>query len=611
MEPAASTLQHRLLAILQADAVGYSRLMSEDDVGTLAALEAARALFRQSARDHGGRVVDTAGDSVVAAFDTATGAVQAAAQVQARVAADAASPGQRPLAFRVGIHLGDVIIQPDGTLYGEGVNVAARLQALAETGGILVSDAVRAAVRPEIAVRLADRGEHTMKNIERPVRAYAMDGSAAPAAAPAPSTASAASAAPAAATAAGAFSTAREVQGFGGRPALAVLPFDNLSTDPEQGHLADGIAEDILTRLALARWLPVIGRNSSFAYRGANVDLKKAGAELGARYLLEGSIRKAGDRVRITAQLIDATTAHHVWAQRYDRVLTDIFAVQDEIVDAILDALEAAVDTAEISRVHACRSCALGAWELHHEALWHLGHLDRQSFEHAIDLFLQSAQQDPSFAPPLAMAATANFFRALLGWRPLAECFEDSRRMARDALQRDPEHPAALAISAADAVLGGRHAAARKLADKAVAINPSYAHGRYVLGWILLLDGDPAAAAAQVETALRLNPHDVLAPMMLGTLSASHYMKGDLAAARETALLGIDKSPGFPMNHRSYASACGMLGLLEEGRVALDRFLELSPHYSEELARRTMPFRLPQDGARYLEGLHRLGWPPA
>lgn len=579
MEAPASRLQHRLLAILAADAVGYSRAMSEDDVGTLAALETARAHFRASAQEHGGRVVDTAGDSVVAAFDTATGAVQAAAQVQSRMADGA-------LAFRVGIHLGDVIVQPDGTLYGEGVNVAARLQALADTGGILVSEAVRAAVRPEIAARLADRGEHAMKNIERPVRAYALDG------APAPATA--------------AFSVAREVQGFGGRPALAVLPFDNLSNDPEQAHLADGIAEDLLTRLALARWLPVIARNSSFAYRGGNVDLKKAGAELGARYLLEGSVRKSGERVRITAQLIDASTAHHIWAQRYDRVLTDIFDVQDEIVEAIQGALEPAVDAAEIVRVRGRPPGDLGAWELYHQALWHLGRLEPEAFEQAIALFLQAAEQDPNFAAPVAMAADARYFSAALGWRPTAEAFPEALQLSREALQRDPEHPTALTTAAAAAAVTGRHASARELAEKAVTVNPSNALGHYVLGWIELLQGEPAAAVREVETALRLSPNDPFAPMMLGTLSGAHYMNGDPAAARDVARLAIERSPDYALHYRSLANACGMLGLVEEGRAALARFRELAPHHNEALSRNTMPFVDAADFERFMEGVRRL-----
>ncbi|NML45417.1 hypothetical protein HHL11_16810 [Ramlibacter sp. G-1-2-2] len=586
METPASRLQHRLLAILAADAVGYSRAMSEDDVGTLAALETARAHFRASAQEHGGRVVDTAGDSVVAAFDTATGAVQAAAQVQARMA-------EAVLAFRVGVHLGDVLVQPDGTLYGEGVNVAARLQALADTGGVLVSGAVRAAVRPEIAARLADRGEHRVKNIEHPVRAFALrpDGAGPDAAA--------------------AFAADREIQGFGGRPALAVLPFDNLSNDPEQSYLADGIAEDLLTRLALARWLPIIGRNSSFAYRGGNVDLKKVGAELGARYLVEGSVRKAGERVRITAQLIDATTAHHVWAQRYDRVLTDIFAVQDEIVQAILDALEASVDAAEISRVRGRSPRELGAWELHHQALGHMARPDREAFEQAIALFTEAAQRDPSFAAPTAMAAVALYFCGMLGWRPVAETLAECRTLSLEALRRDPEHPTALATAAAIAVIAGQHAHARGFAAQGVAIDPSHALGHYILGWVLMLEGDAAASAAELETALRLNPNDIFAPMMLASLSGAHYMKGDFTPAREVALVGVARAPEYPLNHRALANACGMLDQQELGQAALERFLELSPQYTEDVARRTVPFAAPADFDRYMEGLRRLGWPAA
>jgi adenylate cyclase len=290
-------MKRRLAAILAADAAGYSRLMAIDDQATLAALDAARTVFREQAEAQQGQIIDTAGDSVLAVFGTAAGAVAAALAIQAQVDELAhAEPEDRRLRFRIGIHLGDVIEKADGTVYGDGVNIAARLQALAEPGGIAVSDSIRSAVKGKADAVFTDLGEQAVKNVADPVRTHAV-----------------VSAQGALAAATG-VDLCAPVPGFGGRPAIAVLPFANLSGDPGQEYFADGLAEDILTRLALWRWLPVIARNSSFSFKGRAVVVKALGRALGARYVLEGSVRKAGNRVRVTGQLIDAETGHHLWA---------------------------------------------------------------------------------------------------------------------------------------------------------------------------------------------------------------------------------------------------------------------------------------------------------
>ena len=316
-----SDIRQRLAAILAADAAGYSRLMAADERATLAALDAARAVFRQRIEAHQGRVIDMAGDSVLAVFETASGALQAALAIQGDLTArSAASDPERRMAFRVGVHLGDVIEKPDGTVYGDGVNIASRLEGLAEPGGVTVSDAVQCAIRQGVEASFEDLGLQQVKNIERPVRAFRVRIVRSPAPAVA----------------------GERID----KPTIAVLPLDNMSGDPQQEFFADGITEDIITELSRFRDLFVISRNSSFKYKGRAVDVQAFARELGVQYVVEGSVRKAGNRVRITVQLIDAETNRHLWAERYDRELADIFAIQDEVTQAIAATLPGRVEAA-------------------------------------------------------------------------------------------------------------------------------------------------------------------------------------------------------------------------------------------------------------------------
>jgi len=405
-----------------------------------------------------------------------------------------------------------------------------------------------------------------------------------------------------------ALSVGKPVNGFGGKPAIAVLPFENIGNDPEQAYFADGIAEDILTRLAMWRWLPVIARNSSFAYRGQHVDLKAVGSALGARYILQGSVRRSGDKIRMTGQLIDADTGHHVWAQRYDRVLTDIFELQDEITDAIVAALEPAVGAAEIVRVRRGGNHDLGAWDVYQRALWSYGQLTKESFAEVCRLSRIAAEQDTSFASPLALIALAKLFAATLGWEEAREAIPEAHACVSAALQRDPLEPMALAGHATIAVHFGNYDIAMTHARKAVELNPSYAWGHYGLGWIQLLHGEQRSCVAEIQTAIRLSPNDMLKPLMLASLSACHYMDGEFHQAREVALLAVQEAPHYPFNHRSHANACGALGLVEEGKRALAKFLALAPGYSVDVARRTVPFKSEGDFRRYMQGMEQLGW---
>jgi adenylate cyclase len=370
-------LKQRLQAILAADAAGYSRLMAADERATVTALDAARGLFRTKIGLNQGRVIDMAGDSVLAVFETATGAVSAALAIQAELnmpAADVAD--ERRMRFRIGVHLGDVIEKADGTIYGDGVNIAARLEGLAEPGGITISDAVYGAVRGKLAASFVDQGEQTVKNIAHPVRAFSVQAYGA-----APSQPAAAS----------------PRDRFSDKPSIMVLPFTNMSGAPEQEFFADGLTEDILTDLSRFRELFVISRNTSFKYKGQAVDVKKVMRELGVRYVVEGSVRKSGNRVRITVQLIEAETDHHIWAERYDRDLDDIFAIQDEVTSAIVAILPGRLEADAHIRAErkapanmAAYECVLEAKVLHHRS-------NREDNARANGLIQRAIELDPGY----------------------------------------------------------------------------------------------------------------------------------------------------------------------------------------------------------------------
>ena len=390
-------LKQRLAAILAADVAGYSRLMAADERATVAALDAARKVFRSHIESSQGRVIDMAGDSVLAVFEIATGAVSAALAVQQQLKTLVAGvPEDRRMRFRIGVHLGDVIEKPDGTIYGDGVNIAARLEGLAEPGGITISDSVRIAVKGKLAASFEDRGEQAVKNIPDPVRTYrvraqgATQGQAKPAAG------------------------AGEIDlSLPDKPSIAVLPFANMSGDPEQEYFTDGITEDILTELSRFHSLFVIARNSSFSYKGKSVDVRSVAKELGVRYVLEGSIRKSANRIRVTAQLIDALTGNHLWAEKYDRVLEDIFAVQEEVTRAIVAAIAPHIETSEMDRSRGARPGNLSAYEVAMRgwaaAQKAFGEGNRSSRDEAIQLAREALAIDPRCGAALRTLAFAQF----------------------------------------------------------------------------------------------------------------------------------------------------------------------------------------------------------
>ena len=566
--PLQPPMRDRLAAVLAADAVGYSRLISVDDHGTVAALDAARSVFRAQIELHRGRVIDMAGDSVLAVFDTATGAVDTALAVQQQInGAAQALPEARRLVFRIGVHLGDLIEKSDGTVYGDGVNIAARLQALAPEGGVAVSNIVYEAVHGRVAAGFQDLGVHSVKNIAKPVRAYAV-------AVGTPDTGPAV--VPAAAVAKG-----QRVD----KPAIAVLPMNNMSGDPEQEFFADGITEDIITQLSRFRELFVISRNSSFKYKGQPVNVQKFARELGVQYVLEGSVRKAGKRVRITVQLIDAETDTHVWAERYDRDLEDIFAIQDEVTSSIVCVLPGRVEAASRDRAArkptdnmAAYECVLTGKLLHHRSRREDNQQAQRLLERAIDL-------DPSYAHAHAWRACVLGQCWVYGWcdsRPALE--REISRELETALGLDDNDSDVHRVLAAVNLVQEKHDQAVYHQQRALDLNPNDDLIVVQQGELLTWLGRADEGIGWIQKAMRLNPYH---PERFW----SHLARAQFTLRRyadAVAALGHINAPD--VGQLALHAAChAQLGDLAAARGKLAQLLGLAPDYTIET---------------YLSGLH-------
>jgi adenylate cyclase len=555
--------KRRLAVVLSADAAGYSRLMSEDEAATIASIGAARVVFRERIGAGDGRVVDTAGDSVLAVFGSVVEALRAAIEIQAELSrrGEGVAEGRR-MRFRIGLNAGEIVEQDDGTVYGDGVNVAARLQALADPGGICVSEVVAAEARNKLPVRFESLGEQRVKNIAEPVRAHRVvsaEGEPKPAAEPKP--VGAAFPLPA-------------------KPSIAILPFTNMSGDAEQEYFSDGITEDLITALSRIRWLFVIARNSTFTYKGKPVDVKQVGRDLGVRYVLEGSVRKGGNRVRITAQLIDATSGAHVWAERFDRELADIFAVQDEITERIAATIEPELARAELERARRKPPESLDAWDLYQRGLWHVWQFNAADNARARELFERAAALDPGFSPFVAALALCRLLDHTLRYRPMSERnAEASLEIARRAVALDDKDPTAHAVvGRAYSALGDHDAAVGEL-RQAVGLNPSLALAHYGLGVALVLSGKPAEAMAELDAARRLSPHDPYLWSFAMFRAWACLSLGDFERAIEDASLAV-RQPRAPFPAwGTLASALGHAGRVEEGKAALAKALELEPQF--------------------------------
>jgi adenylate cyclase len=512
-------VERRLTAILAADVAGYSRLMGADEEGTLAALKMLRReVADPKIKEHRGRIVNTTGDGLLSEFASVVDAVRCAVEVQGEMAArNADLPTERRIDFRIGVNLGDIII--DGNdIFGDGLNVAARLEGLAEPGGICVSRVVRDQVRDKLAISFEDMGEQQVKKIARPVRAYRillaeragrtliLPEKAAPRPLP-------------------------------DRPSIAVLPFKNVSGDLEQEYFVDGLTEDIITALSKWRWFLVIARNSTFAYKGKSVDLKEVGRDLGVRYVLEGSMRMAGQRVRITSQLIDTATGTHLWAERYDRDLTDIFAVQDDITSRVVAAIEPALARAESQRVIAKRPEHMGAWDYCQRGFWHVNKGTATDGKAAYGLFKQALMLDPNLADAhlgLARALIVQWdYGSVEDFAPLVR---QAREYGLQAVALDSENPQAQYVLAQTSHWAGDVRAAITHASRAIELNGNFALGHFYLGIALSLDGRHEEALEAIETGWRLSPRDPRASTWLANKARVFYHLRRCEEEIETAL---------------------------------------------------------------------------
>jgi TolB-like protein/class 3 adenylate cyclase len=484
-------VERRLAAILAVDVAGYSRLMGADEEGTLERLKALRhELVDPQIAEHHGRIVKTTGDGMLVEFASVVDAVRCAVAVQqAMPERNAGVAAGSRIELRIGINLGDVIVEGDD-LYGDGINIAARIEALADAGGVLVSNTVHDQVRDRLPFVFEDLGEQQVKNIARPVRVYRVRDLGV-----------------AATTLAAPTSPALPLPD---KLSIAVLPFANMSGDPEQEYFADGMVEEIITALSRIRWLFVIARNSSFTYKGQVVNVKQVGRELGVRYVLEGSVRKAGGRVRITAQLIDALSGTHLWADRFDGLLEDIFDLQDKVASSVAGVIEPAVQAAEIARSADRPTTDLTAYELNLRALPNCHSWERERIHTALELLEQAIERDPSFGPVLALAARCHHHFDRLGG---AQDPDLHRRAAVDyarrAVRAAPDDPTTLGNAAGVlGSFGGDINPAIALADRALALNPSFAGGWRMSGWLRLWAGDLDVAIEHFETAFRLSPRE-------------------------------------------------------------------------------------------------------
>ena len=585
-------VQRRLAAILCADVAEYSRLMGVDDEGTLAALKAhRRELIDPLLTQHQGRIVKTTGDGILIEFASVIDAVRCAVVIQQGMEERNANvpQGQRIL-FRVGINLGDIIVE-DGDIFGDGVNVAARLEALARPGEINVSASVREQLGEKLPIGYADMGEHNVKNIARPIHVYKIEKRIEPGVA--------------------ASNPAKPSLALPDRPSIAVLPFQNMSGDPEQDYFADGMVEEIITGLSRLRWLFVTSRTSSFQFKGLNLDLREIARRLGVGYVLEGSVRKAGSRIRITGQLIDAATGAHMWAERYDGTMDDIFDLQDKITSSVVSAIEPSVRSAEIDRAARKRPGSLDAYDYYLRALLQHYRSTRESCDEGVRLLETALSLDPNYACAGALAAWFYFLRVLAGWTSSPqEEFARGVYLARAALDLGPDDPFALSLAGwVVATLGGDLEAGAAAIERAVHLSPNSAQIVDLSGYVLTLVGDQEVALERFARALRLSPADPLSYRFNTGAGIASLLMGryeEAVAFCEEARRSHGKwGPTFRILTAGYAH----LGRTSKAAETLTRYRELEPAASITHLRRQLPYRNSEQAERLWEGLRKAGLP--
>ena len=582
--------ERRLAAVLAADVAGYSRLMGADEEGTLARLKTARkSLVDPVITTHRGRIVKTAGDGMLVEFASAVDAARCAVEVQRGMADyNRDIPPDKRIEFRIGIHVGDIIID-DNDIFGDGVNIAARLEGIAELGGIAISRSVHEQVRDRLNVKFNDKGELALKNIARPVQVFAvvLD----PAASSSPS-------------------EPKPALPLPDKPSIAVLPFTNMSGDPEQEYFADGMVEDITSALSRIRWLFVIARNSSFTYKGKSVDIKQVGRELGVRYVLEGSVRKANSRIRITGQLIDATSGNHIWADRFEGGFDDVFQLQDQVTASVVGAIAPKLEQAEIERSLRKPTENLQAYDYYLRGVSCLYKFSMEANEQGLKLFLKAVEIDPDFAAAFAQAADCYVQRKANRWS--VDRKSDAQQaglFARRALEQAKDDPIVLANSGiALAYVTGHLEEGAAYLKKATNLDANLAIGWSYRGLISIYLGE-AGAIEHFQQAIRLSPLDPRIFVSFNGMAYSYFFAGNYDEASVWADKAQREGPNHLFNHRIAMACQAMCGRVEEAREACSRVMKMDPTQRISDIRDRQPFRRDADVARLAEGFRIAGMP--
>jgi len=582
---AAPRVERRLAAMLAADVAGYTRLMERDERGTFERLKAHRVdVVEPAVAEHRGRIVKLTGDGVLCEFPSIVDAVACAMQIQLGMAgreADVAEDAR--IRFRIGVNLGDIILEADGDIYGGGVNVAARLEGLAEPGGICISGTAFDHVHGKLEFGFEDLGERAVKNIARPIRAYRVipggpESPREPAPPPLPD-----------------------------RPSIAVLPFNNLSGDPAQDFFGDGITEDITTALCKFKGFFVIARNTMFTYKGRPVDVRAMGRELGVRYVLEGSVRTAGGRVRVNAQLLEAATGNHLWAERYDGPTEDIFAIQDEITTGVVGRIGPELLAAEHLRVSRKPPQSLDAWECAVRALFLSSQQSEDGTREALALLDRALAFDPDYAQALGMKAWILIFRAFQGWEDMGSALGQVKPLIARAMAADNEELWPYLAQGMAAYAMRDNALAMSALTRAVALNPNSVNAHGLLGIAHAFGGRPNDALACIDRAVRLSPRDAFLSDFQLYYAFAHFEGARYEEGLRHAQQSHDLRPGHPYPLLLGAACAGHLGRTETAAALMRELKAVLPIVSAPWVEATSPYVRAEDRARLVEGLAKAG----
>jgi TolB-like protein/class 3 adenylate cyclase len=591
-------VERRLAAILAADVAGSCRLIGIDEEGTLAQLKALRKkLFDPKITDHRGRIVKNTGDGALVEFASVVDAVRCADEIQRGVAEKNTDvPQDKRIELRIGIHVGDIITE-ENDIFGDGVNIAVRLEGIAEPGGICISDDTYRQIRGKVDIAFEDMGPQNLKNITEPMRAWRVRINAG------------------ASAAASITLPTKPIQALAlpDKPSIAVLPFQNMSGDPEQEYFADGIVEDIITALCRFKALFVIARNSSFTYKGRAVDVKQVGRELGVRYVLEGSVRKSANRVRITGQLVDSATGAHLWADRFDGGLGDIFDLQDQVTESVVGAIAPAVEKAEIERAKRKLTESLDAYALYLRGLARLYQSfgNRQANEEALRLFYSAIELDPDFASAYGRAAYCYPWAKSEGWISVTgNEIAEVTRLAQRAVELGKDDAMALATSGWALVFVVRDLdVGAALVDRALVLNSNLAEAWFCGGWVKNWLGEPEAAIERFARAMRLSPLDPWASAMQSGTAHAHFFLGRYDEAASWAAMALQDNPDFQPGLRMAAASNAMADRLEQAHKAVARLRQLNPALRVSNLKDVLGPYGHANLSRYEEGLRQAGLP--